>query len=449
MLRISLLKSLLRVTGSKVWDICRRRKLYFLVPFLLISLISVIGTFILPKRYESYTTILVKKEGILSPFFEWQKAIALASPDLLLTLNEIIFSRSTLEKLVDSLGIRPEGIGPGAMEKLVADVRRKISVEQRGSDSFRIFFADSDPNTAQRAATILANIYMQTSLGSNQQQIEDIVRFYEEKVDQFRRKFEEEQRSLLTMQQSNLRSIPLEESSLRSMIDKLKNEMNVNERALAQQQQAFNLLKSYRENVDKPSTAAQISTLDAGSSIQYSTELKALAFKYTDLLSRYTPRYPQLRAVRTQLIDLLEKSAEALKVEIANTRSKRSRLDTDWNTTIANLSTSIDTNELGTERRSSYAIMKGLYDTMREKLEAAKISSELGDAGTSKYLVLDPALISSPTTKPKKGLVIGAGSALGFIIGIAAMFAAEYYDPTIRRRQDIEVFKRPIIGYIP
>lgn len=434
---------------TEVWDICRRRKLYFFIPFLLITLISVIGAFVLPKRYESYTTILVKKEDILNPFVEWQNAIALASPDQLILLNEIIYSRSTLEKLIDSLGLRPQSGGGAAMEDLLADARRKISIEQRGSDSFRIFFADSDPSTTQRAATILANIYMQTSLRSNQQQNEDIVRFYEQKVDEFQKKFEEEQRSLLVLQQSRLRSTPLEESSLRPMVDKLKDEINANERIYNQQSQALDLLKSYKENIDNPSTAAQISALDPGTTVQYVTELKSLAVKYTDLLGRYTPRYPQVQDVRAQLINLLDKSAEALQSELASTRSKRSRLESDWNATNASLSTAINTNEIGTERKSSYVIVKDLYDTMRHKLEAARINKELGDRGTSKYVILDPAQLPSTPTKPKKALIMGGGSVLGLIIGFAAMFAMEYYDPTVRRKQDIEVFNKPIIGYLP
>ncbi len=437
------------ISITEVWDICRRRKMYFLVPFFLISLISVIGAFVLPKRYESYTTILVKKEDILNPFVEWQKAIALASPDQLILLNEIIYSRSTLEKLIDSLGLRPQTGAEAAMEDMIAMARRNVSIEQRGSDSFRISFADSDPRTTQRAATILAYIYMQTSLRSTQQQNEDIVRFYEQKVDEFQKKFEEEQRSLLVLQQSRLRSTPLDEGSLRPTINKLKDEMNANDRIYSQQRQALELIKSYKENIDNSSTAAKISALDPGTTVQYINELKSLAVKYTDLLSRYTPRYPQVQALRAQLVDLLDKSAEALQSEIMSTQSKRSRLESDWNATNSSLSTAINTTESGTERKSSYFIVKDLYDTMRHKLEAAKINKELGDRGASKYVILDPAQLPLSPTKPKKGLIIGGGSMLALVIGLAAMFAMEYYDPTIRRRQDIEEFNKPIIGYLP
>ncbi|MBI5472057.1 MAG: hypothetical protein HY961_06895 [Ignavibacteriae bacterium] len=436
------------ISMTEVLDIVRRRKLYFLVPFILISTISVIGAFVLPKRFESYTTILVQKEDILNPFVEWQKAVALAAPDQLTLLNEIMFSRSSIQRLLDSLDVKPQG-GPENMEALVGNTRRKISIEQRASDSFRIFYADSDPITTQRAATILANIYIQTSLRSNRQQNEDIVRFYEQKVDEFQKKFEAEQRSLLGLQQSRLRTTPLEEESLRPMLNKIKDDLGTNEKLLMQQQQALALIRSYRENIDNPSTVAQISALDAGASVQYINELKSVAVRYTTLLSRYTPRYPEVQTARAQLIDLLEKASDAVQSEISTTRSKRSRMETDWRETNASLSTAINTREVGTERQSSYVRIKDLYDTMLGKLEAAKISKELGDRGASKYVILDPAQVPSEPTKPKKELIIGGGSALGLLIGIAAMFAMEYYDPTIRRRQDIEVFNKPIIGYLP
>jgi uncharacterized protein involved in exopolysaccharide biosynthesis len=301
----------------------------------------------------------------------------------------------------------------------------------------------------QRAATFLANIYIQTSLRSKQQQSEDVVHFYEQKVDEYQKKFEEEQRALLALKQERLRRSPVEEGSLRSGLNKATDEMGGIQRTLAQQQQALNLLKSYRDNIDDPSTVARISSIDAQGASIYMNDLKALTVKYTDLLSKYTPRYPQVQSVRTQLVDLLEKATEALQGEIATTRAKQSRLETNMSETMGDIGRSITSDEIGAERQSGYLIIKELYDTMRQKLEAAKVSKELGARGASKYVILDAAQVPSSPTKPKKGLIIGGGFALGLIIGIAAMFAMEYYDPTIRRRQDIEVFNKPIIGYLP
>jgi polysaccharide biosynthesis transport protein len=434
---------------SEVMDVVRRRKLYFIIPFIVIATISIVGAFVLPKRYEAYTTILVQKDDILNPFVEWQKAVAMVQVDQLTLLNEILLSRSSIVQLLDSLGMQPQSKSLAQMEDLVAETRKKITTEQRGSDSFRIFYADSDPYITQRAATILSNIYIQGSLRSNQQQNESVVRFYQQKVDEYQKKFEEEQRGLLALQQERLRRTPLEEGSLRSGLDKLTAEVSENDRKLAQQQQALNLLKNYRENIDDPSTVAKISALDAQGAALYMTDLKALSVKYTDLLSRYTPRYPQVQAVRTQLIDLVEKATQALQSEIAQTKTKRAGLEANKNETMGGISAAINTNEIGTERKSGYVIVKELYDTMRQKLEAAKISKELGDRGASKYVILDAAQLPSAPTKPKKGLIIGGGAALGMIIGIAAMFVMEYYDPTVRRRQDIEVFNKPIIGYLP
>ncbi len=432
---------------SDVMDIVRRRRLFLIVPFIVISLISTIGAFVIPKRYESYTTILVQKEDILNPFVEWSKAVSLVQVDQLTLLNEILLSRSSIAKLLDSLGVTAE-MG-GKMDDLIDGTRRKIMTEQRGSDSFRIFYADSDPYVTQKAATVLANIYIQTSLRSKQQQSEDVVRFYEQKVDEYQKKFEEEQRALLILEQERLRRTPLEEGSLRSGLDKLTDEIGENQRTLAQQQQALNLLRNYRDNIDDLSTVAKISAVDAQGATLYMNDLKSLAVKYTDLLSRYTPRYPQVQSVRAQLVSLLDKATEALQSEIASTKSKQARLEANRGETMGGISSRITGDEVGAERRSSYGIIKELYDTMRNKLEAARVSKELGDRGASKYVILDAAQVPSAPTKPKKGLIIGGGCALGFIIGIAAMFAMEYYDPTIRRRQDIEVFNKPIIGYLP
>ncbi len=437
------------VTVSEIVEIVRRRKQFFIIPFLIVSLISVIGAYLLPKRYESYTTILIQKEKTLNPLLDWGRAVMFAMADnQLASFNEIVLSRTTIQSLLDSLQIKPEK--GEKIDDLIESTRKKIWTDLRGNDSFRIGFVDSDPYLCQRAATILCNIYIYKSLQSDRQQAEETVRFLEQKVNELRLQYEEQQREYLETRQRGLASAPIGETGLQGMLGRVQEQLTEKERELEQQQRALSQLKLFRNNLDNPGVVSQIAALEPqGGAILYVDTLKAVSLRYNQLLSRYKPTYPAVQSLRRELSDLLAKSIEALEARVEQTKAERASLANRREKTQQEISSSINVDIVQGARGSEYIRVKENYDGAKQKLDQARIAKELADRGASRYVILDPAEVPTTPTKPKKSVIIGGGAVLGFIVGLAAMFLMEYYDPTIRRKQDIEIFHKPIIGYLP
>jgi uncharacterized protein involved in exopolysaccharide biosynthesis len=425
--------------------------MFFLIPFFTISLLSVIGAFILPKRFESYTTILLEKDQTKDPLMDYwtRSGMTFGGDNQLSTLNEILFSRTTIQNLLDTLGKKPDVSSNEKWDDLIEATRRQIATSLTGNDAFRISFADKDPHVTKKAAEALCNIYIQTSLRSDRQQAEETVNFLEQKVEEMRKEFEAQQREYLGTRQRGLSSQPQEESALRPQLVKITEDLSSVERTLEQQTRALSQIKNFRDNLDNPGVISQISAIDAPGAGIYVDTLKAVSVRYNQLLTRYTPRYPQVQLARKELAELLQKTSEALEVEIQNSKSKRSSLQSNRDEMVRGISTSINTGTITAERSSEFIRVRDNYEVTKQRLDQAKVKKELADRGRSRYVILDPAEVPSTPSKPKKGLIIGGGSSLGFIVGLAAMFLMEYYDPTIRRKRDIEVFNRPIIGYIP
>jgi uncharacterized protein involved in exopolysaccharide biosynthesis len=437
------------VTVSEILEIVRRRKQFFIIPFLIISLISVIGAYVLPKRYEAYTTILIQKEKTLNPLLDWGRAVAFAMADnQLASFNEIVLSRTTIQTLLDSLGIKPEK--GEKIDDLIESTRKKIWTDLRGNDSFRITFVDSDPYLCQRAATVLCNIYIHKSLQSDRQQAEETVRFLEQKVEELRLQYEAQQQEYLETRQRGLASAPITETGLQGMLGRIQEQLTDKERELEQQQRALSQLKLFQNNLDNPGVVSQIAALDPqGGTILYVDTLKAVSLRYNQMLSRYKPTYPAVQSLRRELADLLGKSIDALEARVEQTKAERTSLVNLREKTQNEISSSINVGIVGGARGSEYIRVKENYDGAKQKLDQARIAKELTERGASRYVILDPAEVPTTPTKPKKPVIIGGGMVLGIIVGLAAMFLMEYYDPTIRRKQDIEMFHKPIIGYLP
>lgn len=438
------------VNISDIMDIVRERKKYLLIPFLIISVLSVVAAFVLPKRYEAYTTILFKKEQTLNPLLDFQRAVQAGGGNELVSFNEIVYSRTTIQSLLDSLNWRPDERVGEKPEDLIEATRKKIQTDLRGNDSFRITFIDSDPYACQRAASVLCNMYIEISLKSEKQQAEETVKFLEGKVEELRVQYEKQQNEYLRARQSGLASAPIGEAGLQTILGTVQGNLTAKEQMLEQQQRALSQLRMFQENLDNPGVISQIAALDPqGGTILYVDTLKAISLRYNQLLNRYQPRYPQVQTARRELADMLAKSTEALAAKVEQTKAERSSLSAQRDKTQRDISSSINVGVVGSERGSEYLRISENYESTKQKLDAARVAKELADRGASKYVILDPAELPDSPTRPKRGLIIGGGFAMGLIVGIATMLMMEYYDPTIRRKQDIEVFNKPIIGYLP
>ena len=437
------------VSVHDVLEILRRRKLFLIVPFLLITCISVIGAFLLPAQYESYTTILIQREEILNPLVQFQMAVTMAQGDALSSFNEILYSRSTLAALLDSLGKREEGAAPAKFEELIEQTRKKISTSQSGSDSFRITVADDNPVGAQRSATLLAQLYIRTSQKATQQQNEEAVKFFEQKVDEYGKIFAAQQKELLGLKQDRLSSLPQGEQAMSLALDKVESELQETQNVLEEQQRTAALLQKDADDIDNQGTVSHIGALETQGAVQYMAELKTLAIRYNQLLGLYTPRYPEVQSVRKQLLNLLRKSSEALTAAMGATKARKVQQQRQRDDLMQSISKSLTLNETSDVRHSNYVMYKEMYDGMKVKLEQARVSRDLGLRGANKFVILDPAMVPTKPTKPKKQLIVGGGVGLGAVVGILAAFLSEYIDPTIRRRRDVEVYQKPIVAYLP
>lgn len=429
-------------------NVLKRRKWYFIAPVLLVSGLSTIGAFILPQRYESSTTIMVQQDKILNPLVQFSLAVTMGQDGGLSSFNEILFSRTSIENMLENLNAIPPNASAGKMEEIVDDAKRRISTSQRGAESFTITVADQDPVTAQKATTMLAASYIRTTQLASQLKSEEAVKFFEGKVDEYKKIYEEQQRQLMGVKHSELSSMPRNKETLEQQAGKADIEINELDLSIKGMQRTKALLENYIDNIDNPGTVSRISSLDGEGASLYIAELKSLSLKYNQLLSRFTPRYFEVQNARQQLLSLLQKALEANSTDIDRVKSKSAQILAAKGSTQDELSKFISMDEVSIERQSSYNMYKGMYEDMRQKLEAAKVSRDLGLKGEQKFVILDPAQVPTRPTKPNKPKVIGGGTGIGFLIGAIAVFLSEYLDPTIRRRQDIEVFQKPIIAYL-
>ncbi len=83
----------------------KRRLLLLILSPILFVIAALLAIYFIEPKYQSSTTILVQKDEMLNPLVMYEIAVNIADEDRIQSLNEIIYSRSTIEILIDSLNL--------------------------------------------------------------------------------------------------------------------------------------------------------------------------------------------------------------------------------------------------------------------------------------------------------------------------------------------------------
>jgi succinoglycan biosynthesis transport protein ExoP len=425
----------------------RRRKKYILIPTIAITLISTVGAYLLPNRYESSTTILVQRDEILNPLISFEMAVTMATEDRLRTFNEIIFSQTTIQQLIDSLGLGRNIVTENQRQGLTEALRKNISVERRGSDSFRINYLDTDPMRAQQAAALLSRIFIQTTLRVEGQRNEQAVQFFQNKLSELRQKYETSQKEVLSLLQQRLSTMPGESKTVYTQVEGIEVQMRDLDIKLKAYKNALTVFKGLPDLLKSESGKQALYDLQR-EELPYIADLRTLLAKYDDYLRRYTPKYPEVQKVEAQLLLLLDRMKGSIENDMAHQESVRGELEDRRAKLLENIKKSSISERVDEDKESDFSIYRKLYDEMKIKLEQAEMARDLGRKGANQFIIIDPALVPANPSKPNRSQLVFGGLALGLFLGFLTIIILEILDSTVRYARDIEVYEKPIIAFI-
>jgi succinoglycan biosynthesis transport protein ExoP len=425
----------------------RRRKKYIFIPTIAITVLSAVGAYLLPNRYESSTTILVQRDEILNPLISYEMAVTMATEDRLRTFNEIIYSQTTIQQMVDSLGLGKNVVNEDQRQGLTEALRKNITVERRGSDSFRISYIDTDPVRAQQAASLLSRIFIQTTLRVEGQRNEQAVQFFQNKLAELRQKYESSQKEVLSLLQTRLNTMPAESKTVYNQVEAIEKQMRDLDLKIKSYQNAMTVFKGMPDALKSESGKQSLYDLQRDD-LPYIADLRTILAKYDDYLRRYTPKYPEVQKVENQLLLLLDRMKGGVESDLTHQEALRRELEDRRGQLLENIKKSSISERVDEDKESDYGIYRKLYDEMKVKLEQAETARDLGQKGANQFMIIDPALVPAHPSKPNRSQLVFGGLALGLFLGFLTIIILEILDSTVRYARDIEVYEKPIIAFI-
>lgn len=424
----------------------RRRTLLILTPILFLAVAALALHFIEPK-YRSSTTILVQSEQILNPLVMYDIAENMASNrNRIESLNEIVYSRSTMEVLIDSLNLDRDITNEADKQLLVQRTQKNIGTSSRASDSFEISFFDKDPILARDGAELLANHFINTKLKLETRRHDETVRFFANKLNELEAIVEDQRRYAVQSTSARLRELPGTAETLESKMQNIDEAMGSIEWQIMNEEGKLHLLEMFQAEPRVSEAVKQLYKLPL-SEIQYGEELALLMDEYDSMQQQFTENYPRLVNQGTRLRQIVNRIQPGIQLNLERLEKTRNDLQAQKTNIVGDLQRHFVATQQANTQQSTVTIYEELYNEMKIRLEQAKMTRDIGQRASDQFIVLDVANIPQKPVSPNKPFILAVGLFLGLVMGTVSAILAEVLDTTIRDENDIPV-QKPIIAYL-
>jgi polysaccharide biosynthesis transport protein len=467
----------LRILSTHKWSI-----LGFAI---VVTLLTTLVVFSIEPVYEATTTILIESEEENVVSIEEVYGIPGANDEYFETQNQILQSRNLAEKVIDKLKIPthpefdPEQQEPGLRENImswlpvnfleddevvsdyairngiVGKFRKQLKVSPiRNSQLINITFESIDPQLTATVANTLAKIYISSDLEGRLAMTHKATGSITEQLEELKKNLEASEKALQTFREKEkLIDIKGVDSLAAKELDELTVELVQARRSRTEFETAYRQAIALK---GKPIEAYEsIPAVLRDKGLQNAKEFKAEAErKVSELKKRYGPKHPKMIAaidelaaadsnVNKQIVNVID----SLKKEYEVARAKESHLSG------AMSRTKRDVGEINRKESQLIALQrdveanKNIYETF---LSRYKETSAVSDLQPLNARVVDPAVVPSKPSKPKKKLIILIAIVLSFIIATMIAFLIEALDNTMENAQDVEAkLHMSVLGILP
>jgi len=455
-------------------QIALRRKWYFIVPFVLISIAAIAYAHYAPNVYRASTLILVEPQKVPTTYVKPTVTENIESQ--LRTITEQIMSRSYLERIINEFDLYPEMRKRLPLESVIERMRKCIDVRVKKGRVFSVSFEDQDPVIAMKVANRLASLFIEGNLKVREERAEGTLVFLEKELERVRKLLKQQEKKVSEFRAKHLGVLPEQlEANLRTL-DRLQLQLQSNAEALKTAEETRRVLQ---QQLSQMQTMPMI-TVDEGSSGEEiapgDSNLSKLKAYLEQLRLRYTEKHPEVRRIK-RLIAQMEKEEKGseegpreastneepswtsqieaqlaqLDAEIAQLKNERNRLKSEIKEYERRVEITPKIEQQLKELTRGYEVTQKEYQSLLDKKLQAELAANMERKQKGeRFKVLDQAKIPERPFKPNRPKIILFGVFLGMAAGGGLAGLIEYLDHSFYKIEDLEQFTGiSVIASIP
>jgi protein tyrosine kinase modulator len=467
-----------------------RRKWLVLVPFLVACASAYVVARRLPEIYRSETLIQVVPQRIPESYV--RSTVTTRIEDRLGGIQQVILSRSRLERIINDFDLYPEERKAMVMEDVVAVMRdRDVKVRVERGDAFRVSYISGNPRTAQRVAERLGSLFIDENLRDREALADQTSQFlegqleeakrrlleHEKKLEQYRQRYSGE---LPTQLQGNLQAIQNAQMQLQSISETMNRDR---ERRLLLERQLADIEASESVSLPAPVTTGSnepaVGATTAEQLEQANTQRQAM-------LVRLKPDHPDVAAISRRIRELTIKlqaetpsrpatsgsepkpispaeilrrnrlrdvkaNLDAVDRDLAANKANEDRLRSQIVAYQAKVDAAPARESELIELTRDYSTLQGIYTTLLGKREDSKLAANVERQQIGEqFKILDPARVPERPFSPNRLRLMALGAAMGMGLGVVLIGLLEYRDSTFKTEDDVmRVLQIPVLALVP
>jgi polysaccharide chain length determinant protein (PEP-CTERM system associated) len=422
-------------------EIFLRRRLYFIIPLVVVFLGACLWAIVAPRKYMASTLVLVTPQRVPSELI--RSTVTSGIAERLNSISHEIMSRTRLEAIIDEFKLYQDETKSMERESVVEVMRKNIQVElpKMSSDAayFAIKFTATDPRIAAAVANRLSSLFIEENLKQREQQAVGTSEFLSSELKTTRERLEVQGKELADYKRKHMGELPEQRDTNIKMLEQLQLLYQRNEESLRAAQDRQHLI------VQPPGESIS-GAKPRGS---YEAQLDDMNKNLAELQSRYTERHPDVVSLKRRIAEM-EKRKDVLNInndpryrelgmEIKRLQGESEKLRGQ----LAQYRGRIEGATVREQQMSSmvqeYENTKKLFESLLKKSEEAQQSENLERRQKGEqFRVIDPARVPEKPVQPDipKTLLIGLFG--GIACGLGGIFVREQLDRSFRDPEDIE-----------
>ncbi len=314
-----------------------RRKKQFIVPAIIIFVISILLAVGLPSVYQSKATILIEQQEI--PVDLVRSTVTSYAGERIQVISQKVMTTDNLSKIINSYDLYRDERDSTSMSVLVDEMREEINLEMISADvidprsgrakaatiAFTLSFNSSNPRTSQKVTNELVSLFLDANLERRAKSAIETTGFLSAESKKLEEKVEKLESDLAKFKEKNVNNLP----ELQQLNIQLMNRAESDLKAVEQQIRALEERKIYLSSelvqLDPHSGS---SSGEGGRVLSPKARLKDLQTQFISLSSRYSPTHPDLIKMEKEIAALRKEvgsadETEELKMQIKELKAER------------------------------------------------------------------------------------------------------------------------------
>jgi len=446
------------------------------MPIILMPIISVFTCLLVPKIWETHTTILVQESAKMNPFLE-DLSVSMDLENRMTALDTLLHSRHTLIKVGHDLGIITSDTQDDEIESFVKKLSSSLSVKLMGKDLVKLVYrADTTKNIVATVVSV-RNRFLEKLLAPELSAIDASETFLSEQLQLNKIDLYQAEVRLAEFKQENTDSLPSLYSSNTTRMAQLNTLLEQRKIELSGANAAKKAIRTRLAQVDPVMSEIEKNIVETKS------ELAILRSRYTDSHSKVQRSLRKLDQLESERVVQSKSSYKMNEVDlnrlwevahkmsvgdfennqnlllvsqlkelqladgkVAQIKEEISSISKQANTLKATLVMHGDMERLLLELERDLKVKRELYSDLLSRAERAKITGALGKFEQPERIkIIDEPYKPSSPTNFALSIFLFAGVFGGIAMGVGLALFCEITDNTVRSKLQVEALTSALV----